>query len=104
VTLRHLLRVAASTRLDWRRQRRADSLPVLSTGTGIWSLAERVLQLSGTLRLELGARGSTHQAPAWPEFGASAFDVLAEIADPPRNLDPGLVKESSCLDAAQRAR
>lgn len=44
----YLLGVAVLIWLDWRRHRRTDYLRVLRTGTIVWSLAELVLQVTGT--------------------------------------------------------
>lgn len=48
VKLWYLLGVAVLVWLDWRRHRRVDYLRVLRTGTIVWSLAELVLQVTGT--------------------------------------------------------
>lgn len=51
VKLWYLLGVAVLIWLDWRRYRRTDYLRVLRAGTIVWSLAELVLQVTGTREL-----------------------------------------------------
>lgn len=59
------------------RRRACGMFALMVVFGSVWTVAE---WSAGTRWIECGRFGASHQAPAWLEFGALAFDVLVEIA------------------------